>query len=331
MRALLLIPVLLCAPGCVYAPLDLAALGDLGQVQEVPVTAGDPDQKLLLLRIDGEITNEESGLIEKDPATTSVVRRELDLARRDEDVRGVLVRIESTGGGVTASDLIFHELERWKQETGKPVVAWLGDTACSGGYYVALPADEIMAAPTCITGSIGVLAMFPHVQELGDKIGVHMQVIKSGANKDLGSPFRAMQPAEQELLQGMVDGMHEAFVTRVVQARARAGLTREALLPVADGRVFTSAEAERLALIDSVGYLEDAARKLAGFAHLDDPQLIVYERRSIGSLQPTVYSRAGAGLGLDLGGQSGALDRLARTVLPGAGPVMRFQWLPTGD
>lgn len=323
---LLVIP-LLCLSGCVYAPLELG-LDQLGKVQEVAVTDGDEAQKLLMIRIDGEITSDEGGLLTSTPSTLAQVRRDLDLARQDDDIRGILMRIDSTGGGVTPSDLILHEVVRWKQETGKPVVAWLADTAASGGYYVALGADAIIAAPTCITGSIGVVAVFPQVAELGDKIGVHVEIIKSGANKDLGSPFRPMSPEEEALLQDLIDRMYQSFVDAVLAARARTGLTRETLLPLADGRVLTAAQAEEKGLIDGRGYLEDAVRQLAGFAHLEDPMLVVYERRSLGAAQPTVYSRLAPALDLGLGGRGSALDRAAHTLLPGSGPVMRYQWLP---
>lgn len=324
-RALLLLAPCLLA-GCVYAPLDLG-IGQLGQVYEATVVEGDSDERVLLLRIDGEISSEDdSGLLGSGPATTSLLRQELDYARRDDGIKAVLLRVDSPGGGVTASDLIHHELARFRQETGKPIVAWLGDTAASGGYYVVQAADEVIAAPTCVTGSIGVIATLPEVSGLGEKIGVKVEAIKSGKNKDLGSMFRPMQPEERALLQDLIDRMYARFVDVVLAGRARAGLTREQLLPQADGRVFTAQQALEGKLIDGIGYFEDALLRVKGLAGLKDPQVVVYERRSLGGTSPTIYAGAGASPArLELGGD---LVGIAERVLPRSGPVMRYQWLP---
>lgn len=315
--------------GCVYAPLDLG-LGELGRVYEHVVVDGNEDEKVLLLRIDGEISShEDAGLLfGSDPATTATIRQQLDLARRDDAIKGVLLRIDSPGGGVTASDLIHHELTRFRQETGKPIVAWFGDTAASGGYYVAQAADLVVAAPTCVTGSIGVIATFPEVSGLGEKIGVDVETIKSGKNKDLGSPFRPMQPEERQLLQDLIDRMYARFVDVVAAGRARVGLTREQLLPLADGRVYTAPEAEAAKLIDAQGYLEDALQRLAGLTGSADPQVVVYERRTFGGPAPTIYGTAARVAQVDLSAAGNPVASIARTVLPRPGPVLRYQWMP---
>jgi len=328
MRALFHLTLLiltLTAPGCVYAPLDLGSLGEVGKPFEARLTDGDDEQKVVLLRIDGEITGRgEDGFLSSTPATTSQVRLVLDQARKDPDVRAVLLRINSPGGGVTASDVIHHELARFRAETNKPIVAWFGDTAASGGYYVAMAADHIVAAPTCVTGSIGVIATFPNVEGLGEKIGVKVEAITSGDFKDSGSMFRGMRPEERAYLQALIDGMYARFVDVVVAGRVSAGLSREDVLKLADGRVYTGSEALGHRLVDSVGYLEDALDAAAKAAGLSEPMLVAYERRSLGGDPSSVYSAPSARVARLLGADP-ALEALSKA-LPASGPTLLYRW-----
>ncbi|MEZ6186854.1 MAG: signal peptide peptidase SppA [Planctomycetota bacterium] len=318
--------VLCFSTGCVYAPLDLG-LGEVGKPFEARLTSGSDDEKVVLLRIDGEISGrEEGGFLSSTPATTSQVRQVLDLARADDDVKAVVVRINSPGGGVTASDVIFHELQRFRSETQKPVVAWFGDTAASGGYYVAMAADRIVAAPTCITGSIGVVSTFYDVTGLEEKLGVHVHAITSGEYKDMGSMFRDMRPDERELLQALIDAMYARFVTVVDEGRPN--LDRAAVERLADGRIYTGEQALEAGLVDELGYLEDAVDEVAKLAGLREPLLIAYERRGLSAEASTIYSapqlRALGELGLE-----SDLGRLAERVLPArSGPALHYLWLP---
>lgn len=320
---------LLCLPGCLYAPIDLD-LGGLGKVKEVVVVPGDDEQKVLMLRIDGEISSEpDSGFFGSDPSLLARVMADLDRARDDPSVRGVLVRIDSPGGGVTASDLIHHELQRFQTERQVPVVAWFGDTAASGGYYVAMAADEIVASPTTITGSIGVIAQVLQVHELGEKIGVSIDAITSGANKDVGSPFRPLTPADRAQLQALIDAMHARFVDVVAAGRAAAGLTREQVAALADGRVFTGPQALDAKLVDQIGYFEDAYRALVARGQFDgSPQVIVYEEGGLGgSSDSTRYSARAGGVSLQVEAGGPSLD-VARRLLPGSGPALQYLWTP---
>jgi len=316
--------------GCVYAPLDLG-LGELGEPYEARLTDGSEDEKVLLLRIDGEITGQpDEGVVGSSPSATSRVRLALDLARRDEAVRAVVLRIDSPGGGVTASDVIHHELVRFRRETDKPIVAWFGDTAASGGYYVAMAADEVVASPTCVTGSIGVVALFPHLHGLGEKIGVDVEALTSGPLKDAGSPFRPMRPEERALLQGLIDSMHARFVDVVARGRADAGLDRDDVLALADGRVYTAEQARDARLVDAVGYLDDAVDAAARAAGLEAPLLVAYERRSFGAEPSTIYSGAQAHAAVRLAGEGSAALEVVRTVVPRRGPVLKYLWSPGG-
>ena len=139
----------------------------------------------------------------------------------DKDVRAVVLRINSPGGGVTATDLMYGEVLRFRAQTGKPVIAAMLDVAASGGYYLACAADTIYAQPTTVTGSIGVIMMAPEFAGTMQKIGVRVNVIKSGEMKDMGSPFREMNEQDRAVLQGLIDGMYARFLDVVAECAQR--------------------------------------------------------------------------------------------------------------
>jgi protease-4 len=278
--------------GCIYAPLDLG-LQDLGKVQEITLIDSSSDNKILLLRVDGEITDAPSseGIFGSSEGTVAHVKDVLDLAKKDQDIRGVLLRIDSPGGGVTASDVIYHEILEFKQKTGKPVVALFMDVAASGGYYIAQAADRIVAHPTAVTGSIGVIAFLPNVSGLGDKIGVRVDVIKSGKYKDMGNPFRPFEDDDKRVFQGLIDDMYEKFVSVVADGRKKAGLTRDDVRKLADGRVYTAPDAKKVRLVDDIGYFPDALAQTKSLASVKEAKVITYERKGIGAGRHTVYSQ----------------------------------------
>lgn len=319
---------LLALSGCVYVPVDLN-LESLGKVKEVVVVPGSEETKVLMLRIDGEISSQpDQGFLSSTPSLLTRVVSQLDRAREDPAVRGILLRIDSPGGGVTASDLIMHEVQRFRKERpGTPVVAWFGDTAASGGYYVAQAAQRIVASPTTITGSIGVIAQVPQLHGLGEKIGVQVEAIKSGPNKDIGSPFRPMTAEERALLQDLIDRMYARFVDVVALGRSKAGLSRSDVLKLADGRVFTAEQALEAKLIDRIGYLEDALSELStlgGFGTA--PQVIVYEPVGLSGAKAYRYGATRSVPALRLsGGDSPALAVVER-LLPGSGPTLQYLW-----
>jgi protease-4 len=193
--------------------------------------------------------------------------RLLKQLRKQEHLKGILLMVDSPGGGVTASDRMYEELRRFKAETKVPVVAVFEDVAASGGYYVAMAADHIMAHPTSITGSIGVISHFYDVSELMGRVGVEVNTIKSlnfqgkESFKDIGSPYRKMRPEEKELMQKLITEMWERFVTVVSEGR-KDKLSPEQIRKLADGRVFSGQEALRQHLIDQVGYTPDAYQEI---------------------------------------------------------------------
>lgn len=195
-------------------------------------------------------------------------------AGRDPSVRAVVLRVDSPGGSVVASDEIYHELLALKAK--KPIVVSMGETAASGGYYIACAADRIVANPATLTGSIGVIAMAPNVEELMGKIGVEMVVIKSGALKDEMSPFREMTKEERELWQRIINEAYEQFVEIVAQGR---GMDVEVVRKLADGRVYTGRQAQDLGLVDELGNLPEAidlAAELGGI--VGRPRIVEYRR-----------------------------------------------------
>lgn len=249
-------------------------------------------KKLALIEIDGVIANRARtsllGIERENPVALLVEK--LDKAAEDDLVRGVLLRINSPGGGVTASDLMYQELRRFRERSGKPVVAYLMDVAASGGYYVACAADRIVAHPTSVTGSIGVVMIAPDVSGTMQKLGIRANVIKSGPLKDAGSPLREMSESERAVFQAMIDQMYERFLA-VVQA-ARPDVPAEKLRAVADGRVYAAPQALELGLIDAVGSIHDALVELRLAARLADEKIVVVEYARPVAHRANVYARA---------------------------------------
>jgi protease-4 len=179
-------------------------------------------------------------------------------------VRGWVISINSPGGVVAPSQSIYQTIDRIRTEDEVPVVASIGAVGASGGYYVALGADSIVALPGSITGSIGVIMEYPNVEGLLDKVGVRMEVVKAGEQKDLGSPFRTMDPEDREILDAMITDVHDQFIEAVAEAR---GMSEDRVRDLADGRVLSGRQALESGLVDRLGNLDDAvglAGELAG-------------------------------------------------------------------
>jgi protease-4 len=218
-------------------------------------------EQIALVRIDGVILDSEP--------TTDLLRR----YREDEGVKAILLRIDSPGGGVVPSQEIYDEVRALKGV--KKVVTSMGTVAASGGYYIASASDKIIANPGTLTGSIGVIMEMPNVESLLEKVGVESVVIKSGKNKDVGSPFRKMQPEERALLQEVLDDVHAQFIDAVAEGRA---LDPEAVRLLADGRIFTGRQAMALGLVDELGSLQDAIQTTAEMVGIEgEPDVIESE------------------------------------------------------
>jgi protease-4 len=199
---------------------------------------------------------------------------------KDDSVKAIVFRIESPGGGVSPSQELYREIQRTAEK--KPVVASMGSVAASGGYYIASGVQKIYANPGTITGSIGVIAQFTNFEELFKKIGFRMEVVKSGAFKDVGNPGRAMTPDERQYLQKLLDSVHQQFVRDVARGRR---MPEEKVREIADGRIFTGEQAKEMGLVDELGGLNDAvdaAGKMAGIT--GEPKLVYPEKKKISFL-----------------------------------------------
>ncbi len=303
--------VLATLPGCFVIKVNLGP--EVGPLEE-QVVAGRGKDKIALLDITGVITSEDGGAAlgaAKEPGMLVRLREELDRARLDKNVKAVVLRINSPGGGVTASDTLYHELKKFRRETSVPVVAHFTDTGASGAYYAALAADRIMAQPTTITGSIGVTMLRIDATGLMQKIGVQALEISSGAEKGMGSPFRTMSAEEKKIFQGMIDSMYGRFTGLVAEERK---LAPERVRQLADGRIYTSQEAKDTGLIDGIGYLEDAFTQARTLAHLEQATIVTYGRP--GEYRPNIYSLNMNLINLNLG------------ELAGPGVKFTYLWMP---
>ena len=273
--ALVLTVLLLALPGC--APkIDIFASQATDPLKEFTVE-GQGEGKLALIHLRGFLSDEPSqGMLRAKPSAVQELVNALKLAEKDDAVGAVVLAVDSPGGTTTASDILYHELMGFKERSGKKVVAAMFDVAASGGYYASLPADWILAHPTTITGSVGVVFMRPKLNGLMDKVGVEVEVSKSGRDKDMGSPFRPTTPEEEALFQSIIDDFASRFHALVAKHRRIFPADMET---VKTARVFTANQAKAIGLIDQIGYIQDAfakARVLAGLP--EDCQVVTYRR-----------------------------------------------------
>ncbi len=286
---------------------------------------GKAEEKILLLPINGMISdNPQKELLRTRPSVVQEAVSHLRKAEKDPLVKAVVLKLDSPGGSVTGSDVLFNEIRLFKERTGRKVVAAMMDVAASGAYYIALPADHIMAHPTSVTGSIGVIFIRPKISGLMEKIGVGVEVSKSGKNKDLGSPFRATTPEEERIFQAMTDQLGNRFIELVKQHR-RIDPTR--LSEVSSARIFLATEALDLKLVDSIGYLPDAmleAKKLAGLPK--DAKIVVYRRQEYPD--DNVYNPTTS---LESSRPRVLLDTGLSELFPSIQPGFYYLWYPAAD
>lgn len=259
--AIVIAGVLLVSAACVGAVFVLG-------VTQVSVPSGD---RIAVVPVQGQITTREpEGLFAVQGASAERIIEQLEDIKNDSSIQAVMLDINSPGGGVVASEQIHDAIVEVRDE-GTPVVAYFGDTAASGGYYVAAPADAIVANPATITGSIGVIAQVPNLEELYDKLGIEMQVITSGELKDMMQPNRALTEEEREIIQEFLDENHERFMEVVAEGR---DLSMSEVEELADGRIYTGRQAADNGLVDELGDYGDAISTTGEIAGLgSDPDV----------------------------------------------------------
>ncbi len=283
---------------------------------------GHDSGKVLVISVRGFISDTpRKGLLGDRASMVEEVVSQLQKAEKDKEISVVLLQINSPGGSVTASDILYHEIVQFKRRTGIKIVAVLMDVAASGGYYIALPADSILAHPTTITGSVGVIFIVPRVTGLMDKLGVAVEIHKSGKDKDMGSPFRPSTRDEEAILQELTDKMGKKFIDLVAKHRTE---DAKVLSDISTARIYLASEALQLKLIDRIGYVDDAiseAKNLAGLTK--DARVIVYRRSKYPD--DNVYNTSSSS-------QSGATAAFVNLslpeIIPDLSPGFYYLWTP---
>ena len=294
--AFLLLPVL---SGCTL--FNITIISPVQPLEE-KVVEGEGRPKLLLLDISGFIWEKEPDgvhLAKQKPSIVSRVRESLRKAEQDEDIAGVILRINSPGGTVAASDIIYHEIKGFENRKKVPVYACITGIGTSGAYYIATASDLITAHPTAVTGSIGVILLNFNLEGLLGKIGVTENSIKSGAKKDLMSPFRASSEEERRIMQDIIDSFARRFLD-VIMARKNNQLERQELEKLADGRIYTAEQAVAAKLIDRTEYLDDTINGMKKALGIKEARVVNYYRP--GDYRGSIYSASdtGAASGVNL-------------------------------
>ena len=240
------------------------------------VIGGTGTDKILLIPLKGVITGQSSKkLFQETPSIVESVKQQLEQARDDDDVKAVILEINSPGGGITASDIIYKEVLEFKEKTNKKVIVSMQDVAASGAYYISAAADKIMSHPTTITGSIGVIMPLINIATLVEKYGIEDNSIKSGDMKSIGSPLKKMSDAERKVLYDIVDEMYTRFVNIIAVGR---NMEIENVRRLADGRIYTGKQAMDNGLVDQLGYIDDAITLAKDITGLKEAKIIKYKR-----------------------------------------------------
>ena len=263
-------------------------------LREIWSSGAETGTKVVRIPLTGMILLGEGEGWREDTSSAAAALRAIQRATHDSEVEGILLEVDSGGGGITASDIIWKALQDFKAaQRGRVVVTLMGDVAASGAYYISLPSDLILAHPTTITGSIGVIMQSYNVKELAAKIGIRDETFKSGTNKDLLNPFHDVTPEQRALLQAVIDSLHSRFVKLVAESRK---LSEAEVRKLADGRIFVADEAIDRHLIDGIGYRADSEKEMARLLNVKEISVVRYEEE--GSFLNFLRSHRGIGLSI---------------------------------
>jgi protease IV len=253
---------------------DMFAVTDEMFAEEI-IEEGDMLSKIAVLSINGVIqdTGDAESFFESPLYNHKAFMEQLDYVKEADDVKAIILQVNSPGGGVVESAQIHDKIREIQKEMKKPIYVSMGSMAASGGYYVSAPADKIFASPETLTGSLGVIMQGVNYAGLAEKYGVEFTTIKSGPYKDIMSPSRPMTEDEREILQSMIDNSYEGFVKVISEGR---GMSVERVKEIADGRIYDGRQAKQLKLIDGFGYLEDVIENVRKDEKLGDATVVKY-------------------------------------------------------
>ena len=301
--------------GCGQTAFQVALVRTHRQLRETQIQ-GDRallvTNKIAIIDVDGLLINKQKrGLIRAGENPVSLFIEKLDKAASDESVKAVVLRLNSAGGTVAASDIMYHRLRQFKRRTGKPVITCVLGLGCSGAYYLACGSDGIVAQPSSVTGNIGTVFQAFSVAGTMEKIGVKAVTIKSGQLKDMASPLHDLSDEEHAVLQGIINDFSQQFLEVVRDGRKTIG--EQKLQELADGRVFTAEQALQEGLIDRIGYLDDGIEWAKEMADVQKARVVIYHRPS--GYKPNAYG-------------------VAKARADGLGPLINVElpdWLDTGS
>ena len=267
---------LLILQGCAFVSFDLGSFLQFQPYEERVLKEGSKD-KILVVEVLGIITTttvRDSFM----PRQGTLERMDgvLEMASQDKAIKGILLKIDSPGGGVTASDLVFREIKDFKESHKIPIVACITGQGTSGAYMVALAADRIVALPSAVVGNVGVLLPSISLEGLMDKLGIKNQTLTSGKLKDSGTLLRDMNKDDKAILEGIVTEFSQDFIAKVKTIRP---VKPEDLAVIEDGRVMTASTGMKYHLIDQVGYYEDAMKTMESLSQTKSPTVVVYRRK----------------------------------------------------
>lgn len=246
-----------------------------GMFEEEIIEEGNINKKIAVLDVEGVImdTTDATSMLSSPGYNHRAFMEKLEMAKEDSSIKGIVIRVNSPGGGVVESAEIYDKIQEVKKETKKPIYISMGSTAASGGYYISAPADKIYASPETLTGSLGVIMQGINYEKLAEKIGIETVTIKSGPYKDIMAANRKMTDEERKILQNMIDSSYNQFVKIIAEGR---GMSETDVRKIADGRIYDGRQAKEVGLIDEFGYLEDVTNAMKKDLKMTDAMVVRY-------------------------------------------------------
>ncbi|WP_085993810.1 signal peptide peptidase SppA [Oceanobacillus senegalensis] len=287
---------------------------DVGKFEEDILEEGSSLNKIAVIRLNGIIQDTSTNAFNTTTYNHNQFLQMIEEAGEDSTIKGIILRVNTPGGGVVESAEIHDKIKEVQERHGKPVYVSMGNTAASGGYYISAPADKIIAHPATLTGSIGVIMESINFTELANQLGIDFNTIKSGEFKDIMSASREMTEEERQILQTMIDDLYDDFVQVIVEGRE---LSDERVRELGDGRVYTGSQAFELGLVDSLGTLDDAIASMKEEHQLENAKVVEY-KSGLG-----IYQYIGMTLKSSLGSQ-GKMDSLVELLRQSNAPQAMY-------